>query len=267
MRAAWATDVHLEFLDPQGFERFVEAVRAIGPEALLLTGDIAQATTLGEWLRKVRAAVGVPVLFVLGNHDFYRGSIAEVKAWAATFHQSDEGLRWLPAAGPWRASDGTVVVGVDGWADGRAGAPERSTVLLNDWKMIRELAEAGAMYDLAARRARLAALADEDAARLEATLREVLPGASRVVVLTHIPPFEEACWHEGARSNDEWLPWFTCVAVGEVLRRMAAEHPSKHIEVYCGHTHSPGEHRESDNLVVHTGEGRYGATFVRAVTV
>ncbi len=100
MRAAWATDVHLEFLDAPGFERFVEAVRAIGPEALLLTGDIAQATTLGEWLRKVRAAVGVPVLFVLGNHDFYRGSIAEVKAWAATFHQSDEGLRWLPRRGP-----------------------------------------------------------------------------------------------------------------------------------------------------------------------
>lgn len=266
MRAAWATDIHLEFLDDAGFDRFTDAVRAAGAEALFLTGDIAQAPTLGAALRRVRAAVEVPVLFVLGNHDYYKGSIAEVRAWAATFHAGDAGLRWLPGAGPWRAADGTVVVGADGWGDGRAGAPERSPVLLNDWKLIRELVEAGAMWDVPARRARLAALADADAARLDAALRGVLPGAARVVVLTHVPPFEEACWHDGARSNPDWLPWFTCVAVGEVLRRAAAAHPSVRFEVYCGHTHSPGEFRAAANLVVRTGAARYGETFVEVVT-
>lgn len=265
MRAAWATDVHLEFLDEPGFARFVEAVRALDPEVLLLTGDIANATSLGTYLRRVRDAVGVPLLFVLGNHDFYKGSIAEVRAWASTFHVGDEGLRWLPAAGPWRASDGTVVVGVDGWGDGRAGAPESSTVQLNDWRFIRELAEVHAMWDVRARRQRLAALSDDDAARLEATLREAVPGASRVVVLTHVPPFEEACWHDGARSDAAWLPWFTCAAVGEVLRRVAAENPSARFEVYCGHTHSAGVFQASDNLVVHTGQGSYGTTFVQEI--
>ena len=188
-----------------------------------------------------------------------------VRAWAATFHVGDEGLRWLPAAGPWRAADGTVVVGVDGWGDGRAGAPERSSVQLNDWRMIREFAEIRAMADLRARRVRLAVLADEDAAGLETTLRAAVPGASRVVVLTHVPPFEEACWHEGGRSDPEWLPWFTCVAVGAVLRRVAAQHPAVRFDVYCGHTHSAGEFRASDNLVVHTGRGGYGTTFVEAL--
>ena len=86
-----------------------------------------------------------------------------------------------------------------------------------------------------------------------------------MVVLTHVPPFAEACWHEGKRSDPEWLPWFTCVAMGTMLRRVAEEHPSVRFEVYCGHTHSSGVHRERENLVVHSGRGRYGTTFVEGV--
>lgn len=265
MKAAWATDVHLEFLKGDGFARFTEAVTALDAEALFLTGDIANAESIEHLLLRVRAAVAIPVLFVLGNHDYYRGSIAEVRAMASTLHERDDGLRWLPAAGPWRAADGTVVVGVDGWGDGRVGAPETSTVRLNDWLLIRELREAGAMFDVAARRRHLAALADADAARLDATLRRAVAGASRVAVLTHVPPFVGACWHEGAVSDGEWLPWFTCVAVGEALARAARDNPAVRFDVYCGHTHSSGEFRATDNLVVHTGEARYGATFVRAV--
>ncbi|MDB4931145.1 MAG: phosphoesterase [Myxococcaceae bacterium] len=267
MKAAWATDVHLEFLKGDGFARFVAEVRALDAEALFLTGDIAQAESIEAMLRRVRAAVAIPVLFVLGNHDYYRGGVAEVRAMASALHVGDDGLRWLPAAGPWRAADGTVVVGVDGWGDGRAGAPETSTVQLNDWLLIGELSAAGALYDVAARRRCLAALADADAARLEETLRGVTAGAERVVVLTHVPPFEGACWHDGEVSNGEWLPWFTCVAVGAVLLRAARANPGVRFEVYCGHTHSPGVYRAAENMVVHTGQGRYGATFVRAVDI
>ncbi len=195
MRAAWATDVHLEFLKGDGFARFVASVTALDAEALFLTGDIATADSIESTLRCVRAAVTIPVLFVLGNHDYYRGSVAEVRAVASALHTHDAGLRWLPAAGPWRAADGTVVLGVDGWGDGRAGNPTTSTVQLNDWLLIRELREAGALHDVAARRRCLASLADEDAARLEATLRTAVVGAARVAVLTHVPPFEGARWH------------------------------------------------------------------------
>ncbi len=265
MRAAWATDVHLEFLKDEGFERFVAAIRATEPEALFLTGDIAVANTVGKFVQRVRVAIGAPVLFVLGNHDFYRGSVAEVRAWAASLRAADEGVVYLPAHGPWRAADGTVVVGADGWGDGRAGSPATSTVELNDWHLIREFADVRAMDDRRARLALLEKLADQDAERLEATLRTVVDGAERVVVLTHVPPFTEACWHEGKRSDPEWLPWFTCVAMGTMLRRVAEEHPSVRFEVYCGHTHSSGVHRERENLVVHTGRGRYGTTFVEGV--
>ncbi|MEZ4406264.1 MAG: metallophosphoesterase [Polyangiales bacterium] len=262
MRAAWVTDPHFDHLDDAAFARFAEGVRALAPEALLLTGDLCDARSVEGTLRRVREAVAAPVLFVLGNHDYYGGSVDGVRAWAASAHGRDPDLRWLPAAGPWRASDGTVVVGVDGWCDGRAGDPDGSTVLLNDWRMIRDFADVGAMFDVAARKAVMQRLADADAAALTATLDAVCPTAARVVVLTHVPPFVGACWHQGAISNAQWLPWFTCVAVGEALTRAADRWPEVTLDVYCGHTHSAGEHRPRRNLAVFTGPGRYGDAFV-----
>lgn len=74
------------------------------------------------------------------------------------------------------------------------------------------------------------------------------------VGLTHVG------WHDGALSDDDWLPFFSCAAVGAVLLEAADAHPTKQIEVYCGHTHSPGLTALRPNLVVHTGGARYGLT-------
>ncbi|MFM7113065.1 MAG: Eco57I restriction-modification methylase domain-containing protein, partial [Planctomycetota bacterium] len=37
-------------------------------------------------------------------------------------------------------------------------------------------------------------------------------------VATHVPPFREACWHEGELSDDQWAPHFTSVVMGDALR-------------------------------------------------
>ena len=31
----------------------------------------------------------------------------------------------------------------------------------------------------------------------------------------------EAAWHQGQLSDDDWIPWFTCRAVGDVILRCA----------------------------------------------
>lgn len=77
--------------------------------------------------------------------------------------------------------------------------------------------------------------------------------ARELIVLTHVPPFPEACWYEGKQSSPDWLPWFTCVAVGDVLREHARAHPQTSITVLCGHTHGRGEYRAAENLLVRTG--------------
>jgi 3',5'-cyclic-AMP phosphodiesterase len=86
-----------------------------------------------------------------------------------------------------------------------------------------------------------------------------------VIQLLHVPPFREACWHEGAVSNDDWLPHMGCKAVGEVILACMRKHPDRRLTVLCGHTHSLGEIRPLRNVRVLTGGSTYGTPAVAKV--
>lgn len=251
---AWATDVHLDFLEAPERRAFATRLAATGCEAVLLTGDISDQRALGRHLIEVAEGAGVPVFFVLGNHDYYHGSVVSGRDLARAVCSKVPRLTWLHDAGVVRLRPGVALVGVDGWGDARLGAPDTTPILLNDFRYIEELA----WKPTPERNVLLRQLGDESAATLSPTLDEALRENVRVIVATHIPPFAEACWHEGALSNDDWLPFFTCAAVGDVLLRAADAHPDRQLEVYCGHTHSPGVALVRPNLVVHTGGAHYG---------
>lgn len=82
--------------------------------------------------------------------------------------------------------------------------------------------------------------------------------SKKVIVLTHVPPFREATWHEGHVSNDDWLPYFSCKAVGDVLVKVMESRPDCHLTVLCGHTHGGGVATILPNLQVITGAAVYG---------
>jgi Icc protein len=86
-----------------------------------------------------------------------------------------------------------------------------------------------------------------------------------VIVLTHVPPFRDACWHEGRISEEDGLPHFACRAVGERLVAVARANPERTITVRCGHTHSGGVARILPNLVVYTGAAEYRKPAVQRV--
>ena len=79
MRLAWATDVHLNFLEPPAIRRFLDALVADAPDAVVITGDLSEAPELEDHLAMIEAQIEVPVWFVLGNHDYYRARIANVR--------------------------------------------------------------------------------------------------------------------------------------------------------------------------------------------
>ena len=157
----------------------------------------------------------------------------------------------------------TGLVGHDGWADGRLGDYARSDVVLNDYRRIEELSG----LDKEARLERLHALGDEAADYLRTLLSEALRRFRRVIVLTHVPPFREACCHNGQISNDDWLPHFSCRAVGDVLSEAMTAHPECEMTVLCGHTHSPGEVLVLPNLRVLTGGAEYGRPEIQRVLI
>ncbi len=236
MRVAWLTDVHLDHGPLPEFQA----------DALIVTGDISTARRLADHLDELERRA--PLYFVLGNHDYYYGSIDAVRR--AVPHWSGT---WLHQTGP-QTIGRWQLVGVDGWGDGRIGNPE-TPIHLNDFVLIDELAGLGRAELLST----VATLGQESAARLADQLRH--PGP-HVIVATHVPPFRQACWHEGGISDDDWLPWFTCTAVGEVLLATAKRWPDSRFEVLCGHTHSAGTYQPRANLVVHTGAAEYGAPTV-----
>jgi 3',5'-cyclic-AMP phosphodiesterase len=260
-RLAWATDIHLNFLSAIGLTVFSETLAKQEADAIVITGDIAEAPTLEPMLTAVARAIETPIYFVLGNHDFYRGSIARVRELAASLSARSPYLSWLPAAGVIELAPDAALVGVDGWADGRFGSFATSPVMLNDYLLIAELTG----ITKAERLAKLNALGDAEAARLAELLAEALPRYRRVIVATHVPPFREACWHEGKISNADWLPHFSCKAVGEALKRAAAAHPDRKIRVLCGHTHGAGTAEILPNLKVFTGGAEYGEPAVQGV--
>ncbi len=58
-------------------------------------------------------------------------------------------------------------------------------------------------------------------------------------------------------SADDFLPFFACKAVGDVLLEVAQSHPGCQMLVLCGHTHGGGEVQVVENLRVVTGPAEY----------
>jgi hypothetical protein len=102
------------------------------------------------------------------------------------------------------------------------------------------------------------AISSQAAEFLERRACEALAARRNIIVLTHVPPFRESCWHEGRISDDDYLPHFACRAVGDRLAAIMRDRPSQMMTVLCGHTHSSGAVRILDNLIVYTGQAQYG---------
>jgi 3',5'-cyclic AMP phosphodiesterase CpdA len=262
MKVAWATDVHFDAADRPRVRRFCREIKGAGAEALLLGGDIALAPDLEEWLRFIENRLSLPVYFVLGNHDFYGGDIAYVRAQMAALES--RWLHWLPKAGVVSLSKRTALVGHGGWGDARHG-DFTQPAMLNDYFLIRDLRESSGTDDpvailenLPALQRKLWQLGDEAAEQLRPNLSAAMETHSRVLVLTHVPPFREACWYDGEISDDNWLPGFTCKAVGDLILELAQSNSLCDITVLCGHTHGEGEAELLPNVRAHTQGAQYG---------
>jgi 3',5'-cyclic AMP phosphodiesterase CpdA len=271
-RLAWLTDLHLNFVSPARLAPLLCEIEAANPDALLVGGDTGEAKSFAGYLRELAVRFDRPVYFVLGNHDYYGGSILVVREAARNLTRESPLLQWLPAAGVVRLSDQTALIGHDGWGDGRAASFFKSDVILNDYLLIEELRNTTDLGDgpfrppLPAQLSVLTeellralhALGDEAAAYLRAVLPAALARAEHVLVLMHVPPFREACWYQGRPSDDNWAPHFTCQAAGEALLEIMHQHPHRRATVLCGHTHHGGRAEILPNLLVLTGNAEYG---------
>lgn len=263
MRLAWITDCHLDRAAPAAREAFLATLRESGADAVIATGDISNAGRLVADLEQLGDAARAPVHFVLGNHDHYGASIGAVRDAVIALGERRPEVAWLPPAGVIDLGEGRLLVGVDGWADGRHGDPLRTPLVLNDDRLIAELA---AQESRAARLAVKRILADADADRLATLLeRGITRQPRQIVVATHVPPFVAAIRPGSREAHPDWHPLLVCGATGAVLERVAAAHPGIDFLVLAGHTHRDCEARIAPNLRVVVGGARYGNPTVEKV--
>lgn len=261
MRVVWLTDIHLNFIDHDRIEAFCRDICAARPDAILISGDIGEAANVDGYLQRLEASLPVPIYFVLGNHDYYGSSLTVVREKIVAISRQSNHLYWLPSADVVELTAETGLIGHDGWADARFGDYANSQVMLNDYLMIAELRDLNRTQRLT----RLNSLGDAAAEHFRNLLPQALGRFRHLLVLTHVPPFREACWHEGKISGDDYLPHFSCKAVGDVLVEMMQARTEQKMTVLCGHTHSSGEVEILPNLLVRTGAAVYGRPQIQDV--
>src|SRR5262245_5930914 len=236
-RWLWTSDLHWDRLDPRDRTEFEQWVAGQQADALIFSGDLGEAPSVVDYLGHLHNVLGRPIYFVLGNHDFFRGSLEEVRAAVRAAVGRQPGLHWLSDSGPLPLGPDTAILGHDGWADARLGDYDGSRLWPRDFMWIRDLTG----LSNADRLARLNRLGDEAAAHVRSALTQAVAAWSHVYCVTHVPPFREACVDAAGRIAEEKLPFYTCKAVGDVLVEVMARHPDRRLTVLCGHTHQEAD--------------------------
>lgn len=235
MKLLWITDPHLNFISGVTLKQFFNQINKEEPDAIAITGDIAEGQNIKDYLELILEHVNKPIYFVLGNHDYYNRSIKETRKIVKELSKDKTNdLHWMNVSGVVDLTDDVAIIGHDGWADGRNGDFNKSSVMLNDYYLIEELAE-GKGVNSVKRKLKLEQLADEAANYLEKQCLKALKKYKHIIAITHVPPFLQASWHQGNISDWEWAPHFSNAVVGPKLTQVMLKHPDKQLTMLCGH--------------------------------
>jgi predicted phosphohydrolase len=257
MKYIWLTDIHLNFLYVEQRVAFYEQLKQEAADAIFITGDIADAVIVGEVLQEMYSHTQNKIYFVLGNHDYYKSKVSAVRDAMSSLCENIPGLIYLTQHEPVFLSNDVCLLGVDGWADGRLGDYVNSPVVVNDSNFIEDLylERIIGKYPLLNQ---MQMLADKDAKQLSVLIQQaVVTKPQKIVVLTHVPPFAQSCWHRGKLCDKDFLPFFSSHATGQVLTKAAQAYPEIQFLVLCGHTHAVSDYEPMSNLRVKVGAAEY----------
>lgn len=266
MRLGWATDVHLDSAHRERREVFYRRVKEAGLDALVLTGDNSSALHLHHHLTELAFRTAVRVYFVNGNHDYYGGSIGETRnECISRYSDVEKSVVYLPTQEYITLSSSTVLIGQDGWYDGRNGDFKNSFVELNDFLIIEELSRKSKDKRLEI----MQLLTDNDAreVRRKCVIAAQIPGLKKIIVATHVPPFRQSAWHEGKPSDRNFLPYFSNRSFGDAVLESTEEfrQGGGEVTILCGHVHSSGVYHVNPGLECLTGSAKYGSPNIQQV--
>ena len=250
MKLLWLSDTHLNFLTEKQRNHYYTDVASRNADHILITGDIAESHNVVQFVTEMEFHTGKPVHFVLGNHDFYGSSIKKTR-------DSVKRLNYLRRNAGTPLSSTTILIGVDGWGDCRNGDYENSRLTMSDWLYIDELRTSYAKSSVTLKQA-LQKIADTDARLLAKRVTSAIKnGFKRIIIATHVPPFENACLYAGRKSTPDGLCFFSSQILGTAIEPIAKQNPDIDFLWLCGHTHSKVVLHVRDNLEVRVAHSEY----------
>lgn len=254
-KIAWTTDIHLDRLNERDYLEYKEYLQELNPDLLIISGDIAEGEKVCQSLKDFNHSFSFPIYFVLGNHDFYWGSFDGVEENVRNLIKVSDNLNWLTEADVIPLNETTAIIGVEGWGDGRNGTLNLSEGSSRDLHSIADYK--GLSRDKIGKL--LNKLGEKYAEILRPKLLEAIKNFRNIVLVTHVPPFVEACYDRSWRIIGEYKqPFYTCKAIGDMLLEVMNENPSCQVTVLCGHTHENADVKILDNLRVRVKESGYG---------
>lgn len=255
MHITWTTDTHLDCASTESKNKWLREIQHDRGQALLITGDIGDGNTVCADLEWLAGKYHGLIYFVLGNHDYYHRDFDSVNREISNICTQYSNLIWLDEQNSIRLSSTTVLIGHTGWGDAQNGDFLATPIRINDHRLIEDLSNVPReeLQRILQQRGQTAAQ------HIEGAFQQALYSEpSTIIIATHVPPYPESAWYQQYAGAFDWIPDFTCKAVGDTILRLAHENPTIQILVYCGHGHSPGYVRMTSNLEVFTGGAEYG---------
>ncbi len=248
MKLVWASDIHLNFI--KDISAFYKAIKESGAQHVVLSGDIAESGSVAGHVQEIEFQTGLPVHFVMGNHDYYGNSVKNAR-------DTVKHLNYIPRNMGTPLSDKTILVGVDGWGDCRNGDYENSTLTMSDWLYIDDLRKAYSKGMKPLKKA-LQKLADADARKLKRRVEKAITdGYDNIIIVSHVPPYAEACLYAGRKSTPSGLCFFSSQILGTTIEPITKQFPDVKFIWLCGHTHSKVCLNVSKNFVVKVAQAEY----------
>ena len=219
-------------------------LNAAKPVGLFLTGDISSGFLLESDLNFLARSFDGPIYFVLGNHDYHKRHIESVHADVRRLCNEHANLHWMTDEGVISLDEDVALIGTEGWYDARLGDP-RLLKFTFDWFLTMNFLQ---LENMDERIRTWQTMAQSSASLIEERLLKALDDHKTVYVLTHFPPWKEACRSYGTFMEKLWLPYNTNQILGETIEKIMANHKKKRVVVLAGHTHEACHIRVRSNI-------------------
>jgi 3',5'-cyclic-AMP phosphodiesterase len=268
-KLVWLTDCHLDHvaqtMGNRGIIEFIDTVKAQQPDMVVITGDTSTSKLFCEHISAIEAGLRCPIYFIMGNHDYWGGSMDSLRANVKSLTQVAQQLKYMPLVSHIMIGSKTAVVGHDCWYDANVGDPMRSSFIMNDWFQIKEFQQYVRQTEDTSRVFRdknslvlhARKLANEGVNHIAEGIKSASRYANRIFVLSHPVPFNTAHIYNGKQGSNDAAPWYVCKTLGDTLMEAAKAYPNISFVSLSGHTHGEYNGQMLKNLKVHVGGALY----------